>query len=101
LQVLFTQPVQGGQIEHVIRFPVLATCGVIDIPDAVKARIVCHVLLTQIPDEGMTEALESLGQMWEFYRTPVRQPPPLPAPTSKPAVRGRSYTREPFRVTED
>jgi hypothetical protein len=95
------QPVQGGQIEHVITFPLLATSGVIDIPDDVKARIVCHVLLTQIPDEGMTEALETLGQMWEFYRTRVRQRPPLPAPTSKPALRGRAYTREPFHVTED
>lgn len=101
MRLQITQPLCGGRIEHLISFPALATSGEIDIPDAVKARLVCHVLLTQIPDEGITEAVESLSHMWEFYRTRVAQAPQLPSPPSIPAVYGKAYTREVFQVTED
>lgn len=94
-------PFGAGNVEHLVRFHYLDTCGETDVPEPVKARIACHFLLSQIPDEGMSEALETLAQMWQFYRTPVLPPPALPAPARIPAKLGETYVRPVFPVTEE
>jgi hypothetical protein len=47
-------------------------------------RLFCHVLIHQLPDEGLGEAVESLTEMCEFY---ARLPAPytaLPQPAPQP-----------------
>lgn len=44
-------------------------------------RLFCHVLIHQLPDEGLGEAVESLAEMCEFH---ARLPAPHPT-LSQPA----------------
>jgi hypothetical protein len=36
--------------------------------DLFPTRFLCHVLLSQIPDDGLAEALESLSVIWDYGR---------------------------------
>jgi hypothetical protein len=80
---------------------VLGTSGAVDLPEPLKYRLACHFLLTQLPEEGFPEVLESLGEMWRFYRAPVAPPPKLLPPVSTPARVGAKYVRPVFPVTEE
>ena len=73
------------------------------IPSPVEeaARILCHLLVSQIPDRGLHEALESLFEMWRFYRQPVPTMIEAPRLQSIPAKLGATYDRPLFHVTED
>ncbi len=53
-------------MDRLVSFHCLGTSGELDVPEPLKARIACHLLLSQLPDEGLSEALESLVQMWQF-----------------------------------
>lgn len=94
-------PFGVGHVEHLVSFHHQATSGEPDVPEPLKARIVCQFLLSQLPDEGLAEALESLVQMWRFYQAPVVPPPALPAPARIPARLGEAYVRPVFPVTEE
>ncbi len=82
-------------------FHLLGTSGETDLPEPIKARLLCHFLLTRIPDEGLPEALESLAGMWMFYQTPTPHPPALPSARSVPARLTGSYAEPVYPVTED
>lgn len=94
--------VPGARIDHHISFHCQGTSGVIDLPPSLVARIVCHVLLEHLPERGLSEALESLVQMIEFYNS-LEQTPALPPPAavSKPVKIVGKYTRPEFHVMED
>lgn len=52
-------------------------------------RLVCHLLVQQLPDEGLAEAVESLAEMCEFY---ARLPAPhsaLPQPAASQPVKAK------------
>jgi hypothetical protein len=72
-----------------------------EIPLSVRSRILCHLLVSQIPDRGLHEALESLFEMWRFYRQPVPTMIEAPRPQSIPVKLGATYDRPLFHVTED
>lgn len=101
MQLLMQHPFGAGHIEHRVSFHDLSTSGEAEVPEPLKVRIVCHFLLSQIPDEGMAEALETLVGMWLFYRTPVSPPPALPAPVRIPVELRKTYVRPVFPVTEE
>ncbi len=94
-------PFETGHVEHRVSFHYQATSGEPDVPEPLRARLACHFLLSQLPDEGLSEALESLVQMWQFYRTPVVSPPALPIPAPIPAKFTETYIRPVFPVTEE
>src|SRR5262249_29142035 len=85
-----------GCAGHWISFHVLGASGATELPEPLKVRLACHLLLTQLPDEGLEEALESLTCMWQFYRVRLASSPALPAPPSKPARLGDKYVRPEF-----
>jgi hypothetical protein len=84
-----------------VSFHDLKTSGEPDVPEPLKARIACHFLLSQIPDEGMSEALESLAGLWLFYHLPPPSPRQLPVSPRVPVKVTREYVRPVFPVTEE
>ena len=72
-----------------------------ELPESFQIRVICHLLLSQIPDQGLTEALESLFEMRRFYRFRPAQLPAQAEPASIPAALGSSYGRPEFHVSED
>lgn len=88
-------------MDHLVSFHCLGTSGELDVPEPLKARVACHLLLSQLPDEGMQEALESLVQMWQFHRRPGVRTQALPRPATRVVRLGPSYTRPGFQMTED
>ncbi len=66
-------------------------------------KTVGHFLLSTLPDEALTEALEGLAETYTYWKIRNQQLPESGKPVSKisNAVRGASYTRPIFRVTED
>ncbi|HKI16339.1 MAG TPA: hypothetical protein VKA15_00585 [Isosphaeraceae bacterium] len=77
------------------------TTSELELPAAMRSRILCHLLVSQIPDRGLGEALESLFEMWRFYREPVPRMIEPPRPQSLPAKLGATYDRPPFHIAED
>lgn len=70
----------GTQVVHGVRFQRHQTCEhAIDI-QPVLLRVLCHVLIDQIPDRGLTDVRESLHEFREFYRSPVETVQRLPEP---------------------
>jgi hypothetical protein len=62
-----------------------------------------HFILSQMPEEGLTEALESLAETWNFWIT-WRQnavPSSRQVSTFYEATQGPTYERPKFHVTED
>lgn len=70
-------------------------------PESFQIRVICHLLLSQIPEQGMAEALESLFEMRQFYRTPPAQVYAQTEPASIPARQGTEYVRPEFQVSAD
>jgi hypothetical protein len=77
------------------------TTSELELPAAMRSRILCHLLVSQIPDRGLSEVLESLFEMWRFYREPVPTMIEPPRPQSLPAKLGATYDRPPFHIAED
>jgi hypothetical protein len=100
-ELIMRHPVQGGRVEHVVRFHGLGTSRELDLPEPLRARIACHVLLTWLPDTGLPEALESLAEMWRFHHLPAPPPRQLPVSPSIPVKLMGEYVRPVFPVTEE
>jgi hypothetical protein len=100
LQLFMRRDVAGGFVDHRVSFHLQGTSGAIDIPEPVKARVACHLVLTQIPDEGMGEALDSLGEMWRFYHARPAQPALQEPVPSRPVRLGGTTVAPVFPVTE-
>jgi len=66
-------------------------------------KTVGHFLLSTMPDEALTEALEGLAETYTYWKIRNQE---LPASSKRVstisnAIKGASYTRPTFRVTED
>jgi hypothetical protein len=67
-----------------------------------KLRLLCHYLLNQIPDEGLPELCESIGQIYEFhFSTATAYTPPKFETRSVRAKRGRAYERPEFSLADE
>ena len=91
----------GAGSHYFVSFHALGTGSVIDLPEATRARLACHFILTQLPDQGLSEALDTLAEMWRFYadRTPGHAE--LPAPSPMTATLEPPYERPAFSVGEE
>jgi hypothetical protein len=101
LMLLMHHDVHGGHIDHTVDFHLQGTSGLMEIPDTLKGRLACHILLTKLPDEGIPEAAEALGQMYQFYRLPGRRTPALPAPERIQAQYGDTFVAPVYPVSEE
>jgi len=91
----------GARFTHSV--VIRTTAGVRQYDRAVMLKTVGHFLLSTLPDEALTEALEGLAETYTYWKIRNQQLPQSSKPVSKisNAVRGASYTRPKFRVTED
>ena len=101
VQLVMQHPFFGGQVVHTVDFHLEGTSGFMEIPDALKGRFACHLMLTQLPDEAIPEALEALGQMYHFYRAPIMRTPTLPAPEGIQARYGDTFVAPVYHVSEE
>jgi hypothetical protein len=99
--LLIQHDIHGGRIDHTVDFHLQGTSGFMEIPETVRGRLACHILLTQLPDEGIPEAVESLGQMYHFYRVPAMRMPALPAPERIHARYGDTFVAPVYPVSEE
>jgi hypothetical protein len=66
-----------------------------------KRRLICYLLLSEIPEKGLTEALESLLEIRHFYQETPLQIPDMPKLPSIPVQVGKTYVRPEFHISED
>lgn len=90
-----------GDIDHWVSLRIPSTSGGVEVPLDLKYRLFCFSLLAHLPNEGLQEAAESLGRMWEYYRTPFVPLGNLPAPPSQIVELGQTYVRPTFYVDEE
>ncbi|MCK4658421.1 MAG: hypothetical protein KAV82_02775 [Phycisphaerae bacterium] len=64
-------------------------------------RVLCHLLVDQVPDQGLTELCESLDEFREFYRLPAEQVQRLPAQKSISATLETRRERPEFHIDEE
>lgn len=70
--------------------------------DQLLQRIVCHLLVSRIPEEGMLELCDSVGGIYEYYKSRSLVAPALPPPHQEiPARQGKSYERPTFYASEE
>src|SRR4051812_36632321 len=51
---LFVKPhTQAADLEHWISFHWLGTSNALELPESTQGRLLCHLLLMQLPDEGV------------------------------------------------
>jgi hypothetical protein len=94
-------PGKPGETIFFVGFHRFGTFGTEELPEPILKRLICHALLQRISDDALSEAIESLSDMYEFYRHPPLQPPALPVPTSISVRMGPGYVRPVFPVAEE
>jgi hypothetical protein len=100
-KLVFDRSFTGGRIDHEVTFHLQETGAGVEIPEALKQRIFCHILLNQIPDRGMAESFETLASICEFYTAPTHLLVTPRLEQAIPATLGRVYERPAFPLTED
>jgi hypothetical protein len=113
---LDADPGESTESDHWFRFPVCEQpCGMhayldvcvpsdsesFSLTETEAYRLFCHIVVQRLPARAFREAVESLGQMFEYYRDIPRT---LPAPADPPSVKARitgSHTAPVYPVTED
>lgn len=90
-----------GEGRFVLGFHLFGTSRTAELPEPILKRLFGHALLQLLPDEGLSEAVESLSNMNEFYRLP-RHIPPVPLPQKSIPVRmGKAILAPVYPVTEE
>lgn len=65
-------------------------------------RVLCHVLVGQLPDRGLPDVYESLGEFRDFYLPAVETIRRLPDPEPEVTLRlGPSEVRPEFVIDDE
>jgi hypothetical protein len=103
LRMVLQHDVVGARVDHQVTFHLQETVGSIEeLPEALQMRIVCHLLLTHLPDRGIPEACEMLARAYEFYA--AASPPALSAPIERRRFKAQVAKPSPrpgFQLTEE
>lgn len=93
----------GAHVTHLVSYDLLETDEAQIVPvDQLLQRIVCHLLVSRIPGEGLPELCQSVGEIYEYYKSRSLIPPALPPPHQEiPARQGKSYERPTFYASEE
>jgi hypothetical protein len=95
------EEIAGIRFLHEVAFRTGAEVGREDVSRIVW-RILCHILIGQIPDSGLRETGESLLRIRHFYQERLGSDLPLLAANSQIKAKwGRSYERPDFHVSEE
>lgn len=99
-QVLGPTTVALGPTRWSVQFEVQGTTSGIHDFEALFKRVVCFTLLSRLPNEGLTEMIETLRDSVEFYRASPAVERQLSAAPPKRALKGKTLERAPL-VLED
>jgi len=97
-QVTWEDETRSGRTFHSISYPDATNPAT---PAVALVRMICHILLDRLPDKALSELLESLRSIYEFYQEPQRLPPAPPASVSFPARFGGAYVRPTSAIAEE
>jgi hypothetical protein len=76
----------------------------INLSEETLRRLVCHAIIAHLPEMALSEASESLAEIYEYYRTllPVQATVPVLVPPAPIQARwGDTYERASFHIDED
>jgi hypothetical protein len=99
--LVFERGFAGGRLDHQVTFHLQETGAGVAIPEDLKLRVYCHLLLNQLPDKGVAEAFEALARIGEFHAPPTHLLVTPRLEQAVPATLGRVYERPAFPLTED
>lgn len=93
----------GAHVTHLVSYNLLETDETQVLPiDQLLQRIVCHLLVSRIPGQGLPELCESVGEIYEYYKSRSLVHPVLPPSHQEiPARQGKSYERPTFYASEE
>jgi len=93
----------GALIAHLVRLEQQKTEGAYEFyRSSIRNRVLCHFLVSNLPNEALPELYETLGDLYSFYAIqPSKRA--LPSPTSQKFVakEGKAYLRPSIRVDEE
>lgn len=70
--------------------------------EAHRVRVICHVLVDRLPNAALPELVESLGDMFRFYRDRLAHTAALAEPPRQVRARvAASYDRPTFQIEEE
>lgn len=89
----------GAKFSHRV---LLTTAGVPQDTKAALLLTIGHLILSRMPEEGLTEALEGLAETYNFWTSwKVNTLTSSPVSRFFEATQGSTYERPKFHVTED
>lgn len=98
ISVGWKQTVPGAEFAHAVT----TTAEAADYAPSIVLRVLCHVLINCLPDEGLPVLYETLTDFHDLYKNrSLHALPPGPAQKSVPVHVGRVFTTQPFDVSED
>lgn len=97
----WTQAVPGAHFAHGVFFP--TTPEVPAIPGPVLLRVLCHIIVNNMPDRGLPELLRCASEAYEFH-TEQEAPGAAMLPSSTQTVNAEvraTYERPSFHAVEE
>lgn len=104
LTLRWYQDVTGAQFAHAVSFEPRNSQTEPTNYEPLWLRVLCHVLVNRVPDDGLHEALESLSNIYEFHSTIAHRAASLaslPEATGTRAKLGESFQRPAFLISDD
>jgi hypothetical protein len=90
----------AADYSHIVAFRPQQTAVTPENTRTIVLRLLCHMIVSRLPDEALGEASECLADMYLFYKAP----PALPKPhdvMSYPAKMGEFVERPPIQLEDD
>ena len=86
---------QPGSIPrfHFVGLTDPGTSEYVEIPEALRYRIICYLLLSGVPDAGVRRGHRCIYEIWHFHAPPRPQLPSPPREKAFPAKFGGIYER--------
>ena len=98
MSVGWKQVVPGAEFAH----RVTTTTQASEDAPSIVLRVLCHVLINCLPEEGLPELYESLTDLHDFYKNKaIHLLPPAPVQKNVPVNVSRVFTSQPFDISEE
>ncbi|HZQ23409.1 MAG TPA: hypothetical protein VFA89_11480 [Terriglobales bacterium] len=98
MSVVWKQAVPGAEFAH----RVTTTTQAAEYGPSIVLRVLCHVLVNCLPEEGLPELHENLIDLHDFYsKRAIHLLSPAPVQKSVSVNIKRVLTSQPFDVSED
>lgn len=98
MSVGWSQVVPGGEFTH----RVTTTAQASEFAPSIVLRVLCHLLINCLPEEGLPEVYEGLTEFHEFYKNrTIHLLATAPIQKSIPVNVTGISTSQPFDVSED